>query len=72
MLYGSQPHYTTTERREDTLVQVMVVLENTGRIQVVEVTLVDSIIIEFYSINTILVTSERYTPIMKTLAEIRC
>jgi hypothetical protein len=69
LLYGSQPHYITTERREDTLVQVTVVLGSTERIQVVEVMLVDSIIIEFYSINTILATSERYLANTKMLAE---
>ena len=48
--------------------QVMVVLVSTGRIQVVEVMLVDSIITEFYSINIILATSERYLPITEILA----
>ena len=48
--------------------QVMVVLVNTERIQVVEVTLVDSIITEFYSINIILATSERYLSITERLA----
>jgi hypothetical protein len=59
---GSQPHCITTERREDTLVQVMVALASIERIQAAEVMLVDSIITEFYSINTIQATSERYHP----------
>jgi hypothetical protein len=62
LLYGSQPHCITTERREDTSVQAMVELVSTERIQAAEVMLVDSIITEFYSINTILATSERYHP----------
>ena len=56
----SLPLYTTTERREDTLVLVTDVLANTERILEVEVMLVDSITTEFCSTSITLVTSERF------------
>ena len=59
-LYHSLPHYTTTERREDTLVLDTVVLVSTELTLVAEVMPVDSITTESSSINTTLVTSERF------------
>ena len=55
----SLPLYTTTERREVTLVPVTVVLVNIELTPVVEEMQEASITIEFYSINITLVTSER-------------
>ena len=67
----SLPLYTTTERREDTLVPVTDVLANTERIQEVEVMLVASITTEFYSISTTLVISERWTIIASQLRQMK-
>merc|ERR1711879_1098428 len=55
-LLSCQPDFLKTERREDTLVPVMVVLENTENILVVVVTPEDNITTESCSINIIQVT----------------